>query len=389
MTEPEATVFVSYQHTDKPLARAIRAGLDAEGFRVWIDEGELKIGDSLFDSIADALDRVDFVLALMSATSVASDWCQKEISLAMTGEVSRHGVTVMPLRVGNVPVPATLKGKLYLDVDPDDVASAVAKIAQDMRRHLSPPRPLPPRKRAPTKRPAAVGRRVPHGPLRMVEVDRYAITTPLGDGSRGSRLYAVPIRLSETPDATWAELFVRNWDHPPSFTTMHRPGIARVAGDRIVLDGTTVEEVARVHQTTLRLAVDKTNAEHADHVRRDQTAQATNDNATRRHEEEIERGLTLLRFNDDAPEPEEDLRTLILRQVQRAEQDADFGGVLGLDQISQAVGHPRHLVKAELTRLLDDRLIRIHGKPVEDLGGGYDLIQPTLTSQGVQALREA
>lgn len=46
-------------------------------------------------------------------------------------------------------------------------------------------------------------------------------------------------------------------------------------------------------------------------------------------------------------------------------------------------------VEAELTRLLDDRLIRTPGKPVEDYDGGYDLVQPTLTSRGVQALREA
>lgn len=40
---------------------------------------------------------------------------------------------------------------------------------------------------------------------------------------------------------------------------MHRPGIARVVGDQIVLDGTTVEEVRRYHLTTLKLAVKVTN----------------------------------------------------------------------------------------------------------------------------------
>jgi hypothetical protein len=40
---------------------------------------------------------------------------------------------------------------------------------------------------------------------------------------------------------------------------MHRPGIARVIGDRIVLDGTTIDEVERYHSATLQLAVDEAN----------------------------------------------------------------------------------------------------------------------------------
>jgi len=40
---------------------------------------------------------------------------------------------------------------------------------------------------------------------------------------------------------------------------MHRPGIARVVDDLIVLDGTTIEEVERYHLETLKLAVKVTN----------------------------------------------------------------------------------------------------------------------------------
>lgn len=38
---PSVSCFVSYNHADKPFARALRAGLEARGYRVWIDEGEL------------------------------------------------------------------------------------------------------------------------------------------------------------------------------------------------------------------------------------------------------------------------------------------------------------------------------------------------------------
>lgn len=79
-------------------------------------------------------------------------------------------------------------------------------------------------------------------------------------------------------------------DRPASFTSMRRPGIARVVGDRGVLDGTTVEEVAQHHQRTLELAVDATNSQQAEHERREAAAAAARDEAARRHREEVERG---------------------------------------------------------------------------------------------------
>jgi hypothetical protein len=44
---------------------------------------------------------------------------------------------------------------------------------------------------------------------------------------------------------------------------MHRPGIASVYGNRIYLDGTTIEEVERYHKKTLKLAVGEANSIYA------------------------------------------------------------------------------------------------------------------------------
>lgn len=222
MAEHLASVFLSYSWADKPLARGLAEGLHANGCRVWIDEGELRIGDSLVQSISEALDRVDFVVALVSAASVGSDWCRKEISLAMTGEVNRQGVTVMPLRVGEVAMPPTLKDKVHVVVDPEDVPDAVEQLLRDIRRHLEPPAPLPPRRRPPEVR-SSPGRTAglraswsgkpqgPQGPMRIVEVDRDGITQPRNDGTPGSALYAVPLR-------------------PPGCRTVHGPSCSCATG---------------------------------------------------------------------------------------------------------------------------------------------------------------
>jgi hypothetical protein len=73
---------------------------------------------------------------------------------------------------------------------------------------------------------------------------------------------------------SWAQLFPQNWDHPQEYTMKHRPGIAQVIGDTIVLNGTTVEEVRDVHVKTLKLAVAATNVQAAElsereHAQRD------------------------------------------------------------------------------------------------------------------------
>jgi hypothetical protein len=118
--------------------------------------------------------------------------------------------------------------------------------------------------------------------IEILEVDTRGVGQPRNDGTSGSALYRVPIKLSERPSALWSEIAIKTWDSPPSFTTMHRPGIASVVGDRIILDGTTVEEVEAHHAETLKLVVEKTNRlaqqieerERSDERRAEEEAQA-------------------------------------------------------------------------------------------------------------------
>jgi hypothetical protein len=96
-------------------------------------------------------------------------------------------------------------------------------------------------------------------PIKIVGVIAEDVGVPRNDKSPGSALYEVPFRLSREPSEPWAEFLVDAWNRPPEFTSMHRPGIARVEGDRIILDGTTIEEVERYHLKTLKLAVERAN----------------------------------------------------------------------------------------------------------------------------------
>ncbi|WP_295150610.1 toll/interleukin-1 receptor domain-containing protein [uncultured Peptoniphilus sp.] len=117
--------------------------------------------------------------------------------------------------------------------------------------------------------------------IKIVGIITNEVTLPRNDGTRGSALYSIPFRLSRKPTNTWSELFVYNWNHPPRFTTMHRPGIASVHLDKIILNGTTVEEVKKYHRDTLVLCVEKTNEEEKQIRRREEQLK-------RKKQEEIE-----------------------------------------------------------------------------------------------------
>lgn len=88
-------------------------------------------------------------------------------------------------------------------------------------------------------------------PIKIVRLITKEVSTPRLDGTPNSALYRIPFELSAAPPAGWATAFVEAWNHPQSFTSRHRPGIASVLGRKIVLDGTTVEEVESHHKETL------------------------------------------------------------------------------------------------------------------------------------------
>jgi len=136
-------------------------------------------------------------------------------------------------------------------------------------------------------------------PVKVVRVIAEDIEPPKNDGSPGSGLYAVPFQLSCCPSSTWARIFVETWNHPPQWTSMHRPGIARVSGDRVILDGTTIEEVEKYHKKTLLLAVDKANRLTAEVGQRQNQERDREDARKQEEKKRIEDAAKRIEFNKE------------------------------------------------------------------------------------------
>jgi hypothetical protein len=111
-----ASVFISHSWHDKTLARKIAGTLARNGCRVWLDEAEIKIGDSLIGKIREGIDEVDFVIALISQKSSSSEWVSRELDIAMNQEIEGRRVKVLPILAEKCDPPLFLKGKLYVDM---------------------------------------------------------------------------------------------------------------------------------------------------------------------------------------------------------------------------------------------------------------------------------
>jgi hypothetical protein len=95
---PEYDVFVSHASEDKDeIARPIAAHLQAMGYRVWFDEFELRVGDSLSDKINKGLTGSRFGIVVLSKRFFAKKWTTYELAGLTALEIAREGKAILPV----------------------------------------------------------------------------------------------------------------------------------------------------------------------------------------------------------------------------------------------------------------------------------------------------
>jgi hypothetical protein len=130
-----ASAFLSYSRADKPLAHELGHALAQRGVKVWIDELELRSGDSIIERVAQAIADGDFLVAIVSPDSIKSAWCQRELALAATKGIKQKSIVVLPVRYRNATMPAALADRFWLDADTADVVALADRIVADISRH--------------------------------------------------------------------------------------------------------------------------------------------------------------------------------------------------------------------------------------------------------------
>lgn len=132
-------IFLSHNHSDKPFVRELASYLKQSGIEAWVDEAEIKIGDSLIDKVGTAIKENAFVGVVISQNSVSSRWVKKELELALQRELHEDRVVVLPIVLDDAELPVFLTGKLYADFSvPEKYYSELAKLLDVLGAHQRP-----------------------------------------------------------------------------------------------------------------------------------------------------------------------------------------------------------------------------------------------------------
>lgn len=306
------SVFLSYswdgdQHQN--WVRALAERLRADGVEADLDQWAAVPGDQLPQFMEQAIAQHEFVLIVCTprykAKSEAREGGVGYEGDIITGELLRlrnHRKFIPVLRLGDwsSSAPGWLAGKYYIDLRDGERYETQY---EDLLSTLTGTRPTAPAVGAPrlpahSPAPASASTSPTEEPARIVGVIADEVTEPKNDGTRGSALYTVPFRLSRPVSHDWAAVFEEVWNHPPRFTTMHRPGIAHARGNRIVLNGTTIDEVQRVHRDTLILCVNEANRLVAEHERRERAERDAQQRAAEEHRRRVQDAARKIRFDE-------------------------------------------------------------------------------------------
>lgn len=110
-----ARVFISHNHSDKDFARRVGMHLLKKGHEVWLDKWELLPGDSLTEKISDGMINSSYLLVLLSKKSVASNWVQRELEIAINRQLKDKSIKVIPCLLEECDIPTFLSPVFYAD----------------------------------------------------------------------------------------------------------------------------------------------------------------------------------------------------------------------------------------------------------------------------------
>lgn len=115
LAEGQYHVFVNYRSTDRPFAMELVSRLEGAGFRVFIDQKELKPGQHLAQQLQAGLSNSRAAVVLVSRDWLASKWCQEEANTLLKRAVEDPSFTLIPLRLDDSEMPKLLDARVWLD----------------------------------------------------------------------------------------------------------------------------------------------------------------------------------------------------------------------------------------------------------------------------------
>lgn len=108
-------IFISHSTKDNDFVRRLSSDLQRSGIRIWRDDIEIKVGDSIVSRINEGLVRSDYVLVVLSKNSIPSTWVQREMDAAFVIAASNASIKILPVRIDNTEAPPLISALRFAD----------------------------------------------------------------------------------------------------------------------------------------------------------------------------------------------------------------------------------------------------------------------------------
>ncbi len=274
-------VFISYSWDNdahKEWVKSLADILLNNGINAILDDYDTEPGDRLPHFMEVAVSKADKVLII--CTERYKEKADKReggvgyeehiISSELTKGKENKFIPILRKGTDNTSIPICLLGKKYIDLSQAN-SLTYSDIEDLVLQGIFGQKKKPLIGNLPKEVTHYVKRENPDD-IYIIGVIENEVTAPRNDGTRGCALYCVPFRLSRRPSEIWKKVFIQTWEYPPRFTSMHRSQIASVQNDKILLNGTTLEEVQKYHRDTLLLCVEIANQKEREYLQRENEA---------------------------------------------------------------------------------------------------------------------
>lgn len=108
-----SSVFICHSSQDKPFVRRLCVELEKHGVTFWLDEREIRVGESLRKRIESGLSQSTHVIVVLSQLDLDSRWVQDELSAAFSLEKQRNKDIILPILIEKTQLPVFLLDKKF------------------------------------------------------------------------------------------------------------------------------------------------------------------------------------------------------------------------------------------------------------------------------------
>ncbi|WP_374309917.1 toll/interleukin-1 receptor domain-containing protein [Dongia sp.] len=109
----EKSIFLCHSSADKGFVRMVNDDLRRLGASTWLDENNIKVGESIVGKISSGLKESQFLVLFLSESSVKSLWTRREWQSYLSRQLSGNMITILPVLIETCEIPEILADLKY------------------------------------------------------------------------------------------------------------------------------------------------------------------------------------------------------------------------------------------------------------------------------------